>query len=141
MSALTDFLLEQIAEDEAVARASIAAETQERTYYDGRTETLIDRGEWTAGEGAYDECRVEGTFMIIYDEGGHSPEQARHIARHDPARVLADVEAKKAIVEEARDYSPELSEGDNGEWAFDFVLRTLGLPYADHPDYDESWRP
>jgi hypothetical protein len=56
-------------------------------------------------------------------------------------RLLADVEAKRRIVEQARDYIPELEHGDNGEWAFDLVLRLLAVPYADHPDYREEWRP
>jgi hypothetical protein len=58
-----------------------------------------------------------------------------------PSRVLAEVEAKRRIVEEADRYSPELEYGDNGEWAFEVTLRLLALPYADHPDYDEAWRP
>ena len=58
-----------------------------------------------------------------------------------PARVLAECEAKRRIVEQARNYSPELEHGDNGEWAFDTVLLALALPYADHPDYREEWRP
>lgn len=57
----------------------------------------------------------------------------------DPARVLADIEAKRRIVELARDYSPELSSGDNGEWAFDAVLSALAQPFADHPDFQQEW--
>jgi hypothetical protein len=64
-----------------------------------------------------------------------------HIARHDPARVLAEVEAKRRIVEMGASYVPELEHGDNGEWALDATLRLLALPYADHPDYRQEWRP
>ena len=56
-------------------------------------------------------------------------------------RILAECEAKRRIVTEAGDYSPELAEGDNGEWAFGTVLRMLALPYANHPDYQPEWRP
>jgi hypothetical protein len=56
-------------------------------------------------------------------------------------RLLIDVESKRRIVETAREYSPELEHGDNGEWALDLTLRLLALPHADHPDYREEWRP
>jgi hypothetical protein len=57
-------------------------------------------------------------------------------------RVLADCEAKRRIVEEALDYSPELASGDNGEWAFSQTLRLLALPHAEHPDYRaDEWSP
>jgi hypothetical protein len=52
-------------------------------------------------------------------------------------RVLAGCEAKRRIV--------EVNSADT--WAAAHVwmpaqtLRLLGLPYADHPDYREEWRP
>lgn len=52
---------------------------------------------------------------------------AAHIARHDPARVLAEVEAKRRMVDEH----------GNGTCR---TLRLLALPYADHPDYRPEWR-
>ena len=73
--------------------------------------------------------------------GIDSLRDAEHIARHDPARVLADVEAKRRIVDLAANYSPELEHGDNGEWAFAEVLHQLAGPFAEHPDYDPSWPP
>ncbi|WP_329424024.1 DUF6221 family protein [Streptomyces sp. NBC_01268] len=56
---------------------------------------------------------------------------------------LVDIDAKRRIVAylvgELED-----SGGDNPWWYDDKltpVLRLLALPYADHPDYDEAWRP
>ena len=43
-------------------------------------------------------------------------------------RTRADLEAKRRIVERWRELHPD-------------VLRLLALPYADHPDYDQEWRP
>lgn len=69
-------------------------------------------------------------------------------------RVLADCEAKRRVValhpaKERREwyecavcFDPDTAPGD-----YDFedwpcpTLRLLALPYADHPDYDEAWRP
>lgn len=57
---------------------------------------------------------------------------AAHIARHDPARVLAEVAAKRRIVEDARQV-PTIS--------MRHVLRLLALPYAEHPEYSADWAP
>jgi hypothetical protein len=56
-----------------------------------------------------------------------------HGMRWSPRRVLADVAAKRAIL------GTLLDEG--GERMFDDIFRLLALPYAEHPDYDEGWRP
>lgn len=85
----------------------------------------------------------------------------RELGRHDvvllgafsPVRVLAEVEAKRQIVDLWR----EAAEGlDEDEIAFvmsmseypsgvltvlSATLRRLALPYADHKDFREEWRP
>lgn len=48
-----------------------------------------------------------------------------HIARHDPARVLAECAAKRAVIV----YSPPKT------------LQHLAAIYADHPDYQQEWAP
>lgn len=63
-----------------------------------------------------------------------------------PARVLADVEAKRAFIEDAN-YVMRSYENDNapdtygGVSACDEMLKRLASVYAGHPDYDEAWRP
>ncbi|WP_147981855.1 DUF6221 family protein [Streptomyces sp. MS191] len=59
------------------------------------------------------------------------------------ARVLAEVDAKRRVLAHV---TAELNDsgGDNPWWYADKllpVLRLLALPYAEHPDYDEAWRP
>jgi hypothetical protein len=73
---------------------------------------------------------------------------AEHIVRFaDPARVLAEVEAKRRIIRryEEQESAPgrdENDEGINGLIAGLYVAtQVLALPYADHPDYREEWRP
>jgi sRNA-binding protein len=62
--------------------------------------TGTDDGEWRTGSGsASDACRVEGIGITIYDEGGHTEEQAAHIAFQDPARALRRVAAHRKILE------------------------------------------
>lgn len=71
----------------------------------------------------------------------------RHIARHDPARVLADVAAKRAIVEAYEGAELERGDDPNDETriadatTLRWVVCVLASAYAQHPDYREEWRP
>lgn len=68
---------------------------------------------------------------------------AEHIARHDPARVLREIDAKRKIIAEHDVYSRPLGERMDCQ-SYDFpctTLRLLALPYADRPGYREEWRP
>ncbi len=88
-----------------------------------------------------------------YDLGD---ERAEHIARHDPARVMAEVAAKRAVIDMTFRYEAKI----DGEWACCHsadeiragvctaipvneieTLRILAAVYADHPDYQPEWRP
>lgn len=77
------------------------------------------------------------------------------IARHDPARVLRDVAAKRALI----DFAFEIAEAVDGEWGCDHtaaqiragdcggqgndaagrVLLPVVSVWSDHPDYDPAW--
>lgn len=67
---------------------------------------------------------------------------ADHIAAHDPARVLREINAKRQtlgfLVE-------EMDRTDNPWWYDDKmerILKLLALPYADRPGYKaEEWAP
>lgn len=59
---------------------------------------------------------------------------AMHIARWHPARVLAEVDAKRQIIDRCVD-----AFNDEQDMVHD-VLRLLALPYTSHPGYDERWR-
>lgn len=70
-----------------------------------------------------------------------------------PARVLAEVDAKRRILDEHPIYRNSANDpvcgtcgqddqtGDLiGDWPCPTV-QLLAMPYADHPDYREEWRP
>jgi hypothetical protein len=98
VTALTEFLLARIPEDEAGARE---AQALANIYTDPQ---------W---------------HWLVAHNGGSRWQQTSH----DPARVLAECEAKRRIV----------------EWCSDFMqwppLYALAAVYADHPDYREEWKP
>jgi hypothetical protein len=56
-----------------------------------------------------------------------------------PERWMREVGAKRAILQAAAEYSPELEHGDNGEWALNLAVRTLASVWSDHPDYRTEW--
>lgn len=92
---------------------------------------------WT-GTGRPDHyCRLGGASV-----GGGT---AVHIARHDPARVLAEVTAKLAIVREYEETARRAQEPEGDDIAVGAmnalreVLRRLVRIYADHPGYQRTW--
>jgi hypothetical protein len=60
-----------------------------------------------------------------------------------PHRAVAEVEAKRRLLEQFRlrgdSVRAVVQPTVGGVW--DDLLRLLALPYADHPDYREEWRP
>ncbi|WBB73251.1 DUF6221 family protein [Micromonospora sp. WMMD1128] len=87
--------------------------------------------------------------------GNPTAADREHIARHDPARVLAEVDAKRRIIDEHEPY-PQPQRMATGEilacstcgsvddspveWPCPTV-RLLALPYADRAGYRDEWRP
>ncbi|MEU4967752.1 DUF6221 family protein [Streptomyces smyrnaeus] len=134
---LVTFLRARLDEDEQVARATHPV--FQAWEYDTSVREVRDLG--------------NGNELA----SGVLPPYGAHIARHDPARVLAEVEAKRRIVdvhhvvggwqdEDLNDHGPGCEEcghseeySDRGGWCE--TLRLLALPYAAHPDYREEWRP
>ncbi|MEV0474529.1 DUF6221 family protein [Streptomyces prunicolor] len=99
--------------------------------------------EWTAHGAAVDFGRGDLTSF-------HTA-IARHVALHDPARVLREVEAKQRVLNRhtlspAED-DPERPWDDRDDCQFDGDLwpcddlLALALPYQEHPDFPERCRP
>ena len=153
MDDLVRWLGEQLDEDERTARDASADG-------DGRWSYVETRG---------------GDHKVVdslgYTITGHYDIEAQpyfcepHIARHDPARVLREIDAKRQVltgytktverVEEldalrerlkARGQDVFMTEMDRASAihkrdVLHGVLQILALPYADRPGYREEWRP
>ena len=128
MSDLAAFLTARLDEDEAVA--TLAAR---------------EGGTWTQD----DPVRRPGAISspggpVVYDEGSPDENQAPHIARHDPARVLREVKAKRQAVRRCAARMDEMDMYPNGLVSpravlARQVLMDMGAVYSDHPDYDQAW--
>jgi hypothetical protein len=122
---LDEFLLARIAEDKRIAVDAALA---------------IGHEAWDADE---------------LTQGLPLPMAAQHAARHDPARVLVDCAAKRQTVLACRVVAPDMHFlGARPSGLPDFplpprdqhqlaalTLALLALPYAEHHDYRQEWRP
>jgi len=133
---LVQFLNERLDEEEADARAafarSLSGQRRGQPEFSGRWGQLVDdivRLE--------DGMRVGPTFW---------PPAVPHVLRHDPARVLADVAAKRAIIAEHKLLGSVYSDGIL--WCQTCTPRTVGPcvtlrllagPFADHSDFRQEW--
>lgn len=111
-------------------------------FWEGQAGMVVDRD----GNDLWD---CEGSSALSM-----TSESAQHTARHHPARVLAEVDAHRKLLDL---HSPLNVEGDaitgctTCSWRDEMdelwvqwpcpTLRVLALPYADRPDYREEWRP
>jgi hypothetical protein len=144
---LVAFLRACLDDDERVARAAAYA-VADHCYPSADAEQYAERsGVWLA------QPHLFHRRVVADAEPGWRPrviestwtEAADHIARHDPARVLAEVAAKRAVVDmghalldtQPNDPAAALMMTQAG----DHVLRHLAAIYADHPDYRQEWRP
>lgn len=72
---------------------------------------------------------------------------AEHIARHHPARTLAEVAARRQFLDYYEKNAWILAQGhrtpelEAAQTARESILRLLALPYATHPAYQQEWRP
>lgn len=126
---ITEFINARLDEDAAAARES---------WYDGQR--------WLTEE--------EGVYRWPDDELVHMADRkadARHIARHDPARVLRDIEADRALIAAytaAREAVPpvddwyEVADGVKVGLAdgLESALKIRAERFSDHPDYRQEWK-
>lgn len=112
MTNWTDFLLARIAGDEEAAREFAAVLLTRELEPDS------------------------GSITFPFEEAG---------GPGDPSRVLARCKADRRIVELHQGCGYGTGFCDDGGHGWDdggcANLALLALPYADHPDYDETWRP
>jgi hypothetical protein len=139
---LTGWLLEQIAEDEAVARRGEGA----IVFRDA------DFGDVDFRSGS-DESVLRVSQRHLVEMHGSPLALLEGIARWLPARVLAECEAKRAILnfhaastDHGDRYDPYCVGcwaecGEDGAPSYPCrTVRILTLPYAERPGYQNEWR-
>jgi len=129
---LVRWLREQIAEDRRIAEEAcdgpwhVDDEGYAEAIYSADGTCVIGGGRW-------------GGEASVFD----STEDALHVVRWDPARVLHEVEAKRRILDDYERYAAERRRAMGGWDSREVspILTALALPYSNRPGYHEEWRP
>jgi hypothetical protein len=158
MPDIVEFLTARLDEDDRVAREATAKAAGGPVY--GAPDLT---GKWRAtNDGIYADTAYTSSPFAIDGYGFLPDEIGAHIARHDPARVLAEVKAKRAIVQAHAcvwlvDQWVEVAPGQRrrgelrvcracepvsgfmtDQWPC-LTLKLLAAPYDQHPDYKQEW--
>lgn len=159
MDDLAAFLTARWDEDEQAARDA----TWHETAGAWRTKPTPYETRGAAERWYIEDSLGDGVVSHVDPQASDAEGVARHIARHDPASVLRDIEAKRKTLadyettcrlrDEAAERIRAAGEHPSAEdldlWGRAqieaVVLRgpvaNLALPYADLDDYQEGWRP
>lgn len=133
VEALPEFLLARVSEDEVMARAALPgpwnvdSETYAEYISNADNIPVISGGRWGGEASVFNDTK-----------------DALHVARWDPARVLAEVEAKLKIIDRhARVRFGKTRCHSCWDLEAEFpclTLKALAIPYTDHEDYREEWK-
>jgi hypothetical protein len=128
---LVQWLRQQLDEDERVARGAAVDQSPPWMAMGDDGESFISTG--------------NGGIIRDGDYGGRLI-VSEHIALHDPARVLREVEATRFVIETLRGYEPDdewASEPDMGQRRNNAAgaMRRLATVYSDRPGFRDEWRP
>ena len=94
----------------------------------GRRRLTFDNGRGESYEAV--RCGDWDRILVARDEGAI----ASHVAMHDPAHILADLAAKRAILGHVMMQPPFLAHGETEARAPWFIV-TLAEPFCGHPDH------
>lgn len=117
MSDLAAFLLARLDEDEAVAKDARNAWPESADSDDADPDSAL------------------ANRHALY-EVPNDLRPARHVARHDPARVLREVGAMRRVIRllgTSGQYGPVEWDPD------DEILLAMAAVWSGHPDYDPEW--
>lgn len=170
---LVEFLRAQLDEDEQLARSALLGYDVGMHAAAGTPERPTPKVHWRAEYERVTQAGVMAWRGSVFDEGpvaevaGGNYAAAAHIARHDPAHVLVEVAAKRALIDHVMSWRhDDLDEGGYhacpavrteplGDLPFGEDECTCGLrlrqhallapfavAHAEHPDYRaDEWAP
>jgi hypothetical protein len=123
---LVAFVRRCLDEDEHWARAAFGDHNRAIAEWHVRTTGIVEIGQ-------------DEDDLVTYDR-----DVAYHIERWDPARVLAEVKAKRRILEEVQSWLEVDDEHDPVETAFrasaGWMVAVLAQPYAGQDGWREEWQ-
>lgn len=150
MDDLVQFLRARLDEDEAAARLAAEPESWMQLNRQSRPDWYVQF--WADPDVAAVVADPESSaYPVVATPQGMEADDAEaradHIARHDPARVLAEVDAKRQVLDRYENQAVLLANHMGGILTKHLVqelravVQLLALPYASHPDYQPAWAP
>jgi hypothetical protein len=117
---VVEFLEARLAEDELTATAAIDGAADWHAFY------------------AYRDVKDgDGHYVVLADGKCPTVEQAAHIARHSPARILRQSEAVRVVI---ADFLRLDALGDlSGAAVAEAALKQLAAVHWEHADFDPAW--
>ena len=133
---LVEWLLAQLDEDERIARAA-GGRSEQAWEADLSGKDPAGLPSWPVAVRYVTDGRLRGAVANLPVTNERSEDRMVHIAAHDPARVLREIDAKRRTLGRILSHAAVMGQDDVHE----DVLRLLALPYADRSGYREEWRP
>lgn len=126
--------------DDLISWLDKQLDADEQTATAARDAEFCKDGRWMV-KGPFEESlgsiHSEAGEAILGEEESLPFVMAEHIARHNPTRILAEVDAKRRMIGRINSHAAIMSWDEvHGD-----LLRSLALPYSDRPGYREEWRP
>jgi hypothetical protein len=141
---LINFLRARLAEDREVALKA-GADAWSLDHF-----TRAGGVVFASGERPIAEFDADPQHQHAQDRASADFHQAAHIARHDPARVLVEVDTKSRLLTMYEEAGRTRLQPPTAErWmaagveraVLEDTFRAFAAVYADHPDYRDEWRP
>ncbi|MFB6771126.1 DUF6221 family protein [Streptomyces sp. NPDC056337] len=126
MDELVQWLRAQLEEDERIAIAP--------------TQATWASKEWTFSVADGDPHVDLGTVHLDQVSSVNEPEM-RHIAEHDPARVLRETAATWVLLTQYETLKDGMPDDMTGVVALETSIRAKAAVYAHRPAYRDEWRP
>jgi hypothetical protein len=132
-----EFVAARLDEDEAAAMAAAKPDPEEKM-------SLVGHAHWVARYGTVVDADDDDFAMMYSSVTNSTAEVCAHIARHDPARALREVEAMRRLLrlaesgcpDDCLDHGPE-THATEERWGA-AIRSALAAIWHDHPGYG-SW--
>jgi hypothetical protein len=132
MDDLVQWLRAQLDEDERIARAA------QRQHGGGEWAARADASGIVAVEGL--PVRADEPIPVVLHPD--EDETSVHVAEHDPARVLREIDAKRKLLRQYEHLKYDVMPDDmSGVLTLEAILRAHAAVYNARPGYCEEWRP
>jgi hypothetical protein len=136
MNDLVRWYGEQLDEDERIAKAATPGPWVDQGGYVTDVGPKVQVTDYGTQDGEPEEDKPQGRA------------DSAHIARHDPARVLREIDAKRQVLaayEQASRYATTTWGQSNADQSrartLDKMVRLLASVYSDRPSYRSEWAP